>query len=138
MLFRSEDERAATEGHPRNGLWYVVGRLAIGRTISIKARRSFLLALLGVLLALAGGGLVGGFFFLGLALGLEGGLLLLHDFLVLLDGFGVHLDGGVAKSAIVSIPVLGHEGAGAAGGTGLALLGDVALAWISGEVPSTA
>jgi hypothetical protein len=34
----------------------------------------------------------------------------------------------VAEAAVVPVPVLGHEGAGTAGGAGLALLGDGALA----------
>jgi hypothetical protein len=34
----------------------------------------------------------------------------------------------VAKPAVISVPVLCHEGAGSAGGAGLALLSDVALA----------
>lgn len=86
--------------------------------MGIIEQKSFLLSwsgtLLGVLLALASGSLIGSFFFLGLSFGLNGSLLLLHDFLVLLDGFSVHLDGGVAEAAVVSVPVLGHEGAGTA------------------------
>jgi hypothetical protein len=84
--------------------------------------------LLGVLLALSGRGLVRRLFLLCLLLCLKRRFLLLHDFLVLLDGLGVHLDGGVAETAVVSVPMLGHEGARPAGGAGLALLGDVALA----------
>jgi hypothetical protein len=34
---------------------------------------------------------------------------LFHDFFVLLDGLSIHLDGGVASSTVVPVPVLGHE-----------------------------
>jgi hypothetical protein len=74
--------------------------------------KSFLLCLLGVLLSFASGGLVGHFLLLGLLLGLEGSLLLFHDLFVLLNSLGVHLDGGVAQSTVVSIPMLSHEGSG--------------------------
>jgi hypothetical protein len=107
--------------------------------VAIFQRTSFLLAgggLLGVLLSLSSGCLVGSFFLLGLLLGFQGSFLLFHDLFVLLDGFGVHLDGGVAESAVVSVPVLGHEGAGAARWASLSLLGDVSLAYIRSELPS--
>ena len=55
------------------------------------------------------------------------GSLLLDDFFVLFDGFGVHLDGGVAEAAVVSVPVLSHEDTGSAGGAGLSVLGDLSL-----------
>jgi hypothetical protein len=91
---------------------------------------SFLLgcSLLGVFFTLTGGSLVGGFLGFGFGFCFEGGLLLLEDFFVLLHGFGVHLDGGVAEAAVVAVPVLTHEDAGSAGGTGLSGLSDVALA----------
>ncbi len=110
----------------------IVGNWIWGKDVGVCVigQRSFLLAssFLGVLLALSSGSLIGSFFFLGLLLSLKSSLLLLHDLLVLLDGLGIHLDGGVAETTIISIPVLSHEGAGTARGAGLALLGDVALA----------
>lgn len=92
-----------------------------------KSTTSFLFSFLGVFLAFASGGLVGGFLFSGLSFGFLLGSLLLDDFFVLLDGFGVHLDGGVAESAVVSVPVLSHEDTGSAGGAGLSVLGDLSL-----------
>jgi hypothetical protein len=89
---------------------------------------SFLFALLGVFLALACGGFISGLFLFGLLLGFKSSLLLFHDFLVLLDSLGIHLDCGVAEAAVITIPVLSHKDAGAARGTGLALLGYVTLA----------
>ena len=72
--------------------------------------KSFLFSgLLGVLLALSGWGFIGSLFFSGFSLGFESGFFLLHDLFVLLDGFGIHLNGGVAQSAVISIPVLSHE-----------------------------
>jgi hypothetical protein len=90
--------------------------------------KSFLLALLGVFLAFSSRGFIGSFLLFCLLLGLESSLLFLHDFLVLLDSLGVHLDCGVAETAVVTIPVLSHEDSGSARGTGFALLGDIALA----------
>jgi hypothetical protein len=90
--------------------------------------KSFLLALFGVLLSFASRGLIGSFFILCLLFGFKGSFLLLQDFLVLLDSLGVHLDGGVAEPAVVTVPMLGHEGSGSTGGAGLALLGHGTLA----------
>jgi hypothetical protein len=72
--------------------------------------KSFLFTgLLGVLLALSSWGFIGGLFFSGLSFGFEGSLLLFHDLFVLLNCFSIHLDGGVAQSTVISVPVLGHE-----------------------------
>lgn len=73
--------------------------------------KSFL-SLLTVFLAFASGSLVSGFLLLGLLLGIKGSLLLFHDLFVLFNSFGIHLDGGVAQSAVISIPMLTHEGSG--------------------------
>lgn len=88
--------------------------------------RLSLLALLGSL-GLGSRGLIGSFLLLLLALGFESGLLLLDDFLVLLDGFGVKFDGGVAGAAVVAIPMLSHEDTGAAARAVLLEVGDVAV-----------
>lgn len=74
--------------------------------------KSFLL--LSVFLSLSSGSLFGEFLLLGLFLGFEGCLLLFHDLFVLLNSLGIHLDGGVAKSTVISVPVLSHEDAGSA------------------------
>ena len=89
--------------------------------------KSFLFSLLGVFLALARRSLIGSLLLLSLLLSLKRSFLLLHDLLILLNGFSVHLDGGVASSAVVSVPVLGHEDSWTARGAGFSSLGDVAL-----------
>ena len=81
---------------------------------NVKSNTSFLFAFLSVFLALASRSLISSLFGLGLSLSLESSHLFLHDFLVLLDGFRVHLDGGMAEPTVVSIPVLTHEDAGSA------------------------
>ena len=72
--------------------------------------KSFLLgSFFSVLLALSSWSFIGGLFFSGLSFSFKSSLLLFHDLFVLLDSFGIHLDGGVAESTVVSVPVLGHE-----------------------------
>ena len=95
---------------------------------AFNGEKSFLFTLLGVFFALASWRLISSFFLLRLLLSLKRSFLLLHDFLILLYSFCVHLDGGMAEATIVSIPMLGHEGAGATGGAGLARLSDAAFA----------
>ena len=82
-----------------------------------------LLSLLGTL-SLGSWSLIGSILLLTLAFFLNSGLLLLDDILVLLDGFGVKLDGGVAGTAIIAIPVLGHEDSSAASRAVLLQIGD--------------
>jgi len=78
--------------------------------IMINAHKSFLLAFLRIFFALSSWSFFGSFFFLRLLLSLQSSLLLFHDLLVLLNGLGVHLDSSVAETAVISIPVLCHEG----------------------------
>jgi hypothetical protein len=98
--------------------------------MSIISDLSFLLGrcLLGVLLSLSSWGFVRGFFLFCFLLGLQGSFLLFHDLLILLDGLGVHLDGCVAKSTIIPIPVLSHESSRSAGRASFSLLCDGSLA----------
>lgn len=81
-----------------------------------------------ILLTFAGRSLVCSFFFFGFLLGLERSFLLLHDLFVLFDGLSVHLNGSMAKSTIVSVPVLSHKGARATWRASLPLLGHIAFA----------
>ena len=99
--------------------------------------KSFLFSLLGVLLALARRSLIGSLLLLSLLLSLKRSFLLLHDLLVLLNGFSVHLDGGVAEAAVVSIPVLCHESARSARRTGLPRLAYNSFACVICKLPST-
>jgi len=62
-----------------------------------------------------------------LSFSLQSSLLLLDDLLILLDGLRIKLDGGVAGTAVVAIPMLGHEDTGAATRAVLLEVGDVAV-----------
>jgi hypothetical protein len=85
-----------------------------------------LFAFLGTL-SLWSGSLISSLLLLLLSLSFKSGLLLLDNFLILLDGFGVELDGGVAATAVISVPMFGHEDSSAASGAVLLEVGYVAI-----------
>jgi hypothetical protein len=77
----------------------------------INLHKSFLFAFFGVFFTFSCRGFISSFFFFSFLLSLQGSFLLFHDFFILLDGFSVHLDGSVAESTVIPIPMLCHEGA---------------------------
>jgi len=91
--------------------------------------KSFL-SLFAVLLSFSDGGFVGEFLLLGFSFGIKGSLLLFHDLFVLFNSLGVHLDGGVAQSAVISIPVLSHIDSRSTIGAGLSVFAHVSAFYI--------
>ena len=106
--------------------------------IIICTDKSFLLSsLFGILFTFTSWGFIGSLFFSGFSFGFQGSFLFLHNLFVLFNGLCVHLDGSVAQSTIISIPMLGHEDSWTTWWAGLSGLSDVTLAWISEKLPST-